>query len=101
MCAPTFVPLRVPMVALTDAFLCGYKFELASKGWPRAFVCEAIFVSLAGELSTLRISFLIRVKVGFAVARAHPERIASAEQGRGCNSYCRLLPGVSLFSECQ
>lgn len=54
-------------------------------------------VSLTGELSTLRISILIRYKEGYAVARAHPERISSAEQWRGCDSYCQLLSGISLI----
>ena len=40
-----------------------------------------ILVSPKGEFYTLRMSNLVRFKVGFAVARARPERTSSASQG--------------------
>ena len=101
-CAPAVVPLRVPVVALTDALdyyvvTIGSKSQLHLRADLARSSARLYLVSLTGELSTLRISILIRYKEGFAVARAHPERIPSAEQWRGCDSYCHLLSGISLM----
>lgn len=92
LCPCAFRWLRLQML-----WIIYYVVTITSKGCDLARSSARLYlVSLTGELSTLRISILIRYKEGFAVARAHPERIPSAEQWRGCDSYCHLLSGISL-----
>lgn len=85
LCRRCCVPLRVPTRTLTDATLCGYSsgFSNCIKGlWTRRCRLRShILVSHKGELFTLRMSNLIRFKVGFADNRAHPDRTSSASQG--------------------
>ena len=69
------------LCALACSGVYAYRALLKGCGL-HAVVCGVIYLYPQwGELHTLRMSNLIRLKVGFADYRAHPDRTSSASQG--------------------
>ena len=115
LCRRCCVPLRVPMCTLTNKtenwkvktenqLVLTFHFSLFTllQGlWtPRCRLRSHILVSPKGELNLLRMSNLIRLKVGFADNRAHPDGIASASQVTRMllllSQAFRYIPGYSM-----
>lgn len=96
------VPLRVPVCTLTEVLWhIDYRdpdMRLPQGLWtPRCRLRSHILVSQKGELNILRMSNLIRFKVGFADHRAHPDGITGlpASLGTVCqSSFCSEQAGV-------
>ena len=100
MCRRCCVPLRVPVCTLTDATLwfilcfsncikgCCLALQLQDYRVAPPPTNKIVFCEVPNRrsgaiklLHTLRMSNLIRSKVGFADHRAHPDRTSSASQG--------------------